>query len=73
MEPSGYQPRKDGTVVPVYNTGTPGVAGAISDAIKAIMGALAPRSIMDRRANINQAVDQASAPAPQGQSLGDQF
>jgi hypothetical protein len=33
------------TPVPVANRATPGVGGAISDAVKAIAGATAPRSV----------------------------
>lgn len=33
--------------VPSYNRATPGVGGAISDAVKAVAGATAPRSVTE--------------------------
>lgn len=49
-------------------SGSPGVSGAISDMVGALSKALAPRSITQRSAKLNQGVDAADAPA-----LGDQF
>jgi hypothetical protein len=45
------------TPVPVYNRATPGTNGAISDAVKAISSAVAPKSITQ------QAARQAAAEA----------
>ena len=57
--------------VPTFASGTPGVAGAIYDAIKAISDAVAPRSIVQRRQAIDQAVERAD-PSP-GSVLGNVF
>jgi len=57
---------------PRYNVATPGVSGAISDAVRALALRFAPRAIVQRRGAINQAVDQASD-SPQTTDLGNQF
>jgi hypothetical protein len=49
-----------------------GVLGAIKDAVGSISNALAPRSIVDRKAKIDQSVDEASG-SPQTNDLGNQF
>ena len=55
--------------------GSPGVSGAIKDAIGALAGALAPKSITQRKPKINQAVEDAqqSSQSPQTTDLGNQF
>lgn len=40
--------------------GSPGISGAIKDAISAVAGAIAPKSITQRKPKIDQTVDQAS-------------
>jgi hypothetical protein len=39
--------------------GSPGISGAIKDAIAAVAGAVAPKSITQRRPKVEQAVDQS--------------
>lgn len=56
---------------PSSSPGSPGVSGAIKDAIAALAQALAPKSITQRKAKVDQAVAQGSGAA--GGSLGDQF
>jgi hypothetical protein len=53
-------------------SGSPGFGGALLDAIKAIVGATAPRAVVQRPGRINQAVDAASQ-SPQTTDLGQQF
>jgi hypothetical protein len=48
----------------------PGVVGGIQDAVEAVAKAFGPKSITQRRAKINQAIDDADPPS---QKLGDQF
>lgn len=69
-QPMQAPPPMQQSAAPPTSSGTPGFAGALLDAIKAIVGATAPRAIVDARARTNQAVDQASG-GPQ--SLGNQF
>lgn len=52
---------------------SPGFAGAILDAIKAIAGAVAPRAIVQRRQAVDGVVDQAAGAPPPGVNLGDHF
>lgn len=40
--------------------GTPGIAGAIKDAIGAVAGAIAPKSVTQRKASVDNTVDQAT-------------
>lgn len=40
--------------------GSPGVGGAIKDAVAALSGALAPRSIVQRKKKIDSTVDKAT-------------
>ena len=53
-------------------TGTPGISGAIKDAVEAIAKFAGPKPITQRRAKINQEVDKASD-SPQTTDLGNQF
>lgn len=71
-EPAYYRDDGKGGQVPVYSQATPGFAGALLDAIRSMAGAVAPRSIVQRRPLINQAVDQPSQ-SPQTTDLGNQF
>jgi hypothetical protein len=41
------QPVAPAPSVPTYNRATPGVGGAISDAVKAVAGATAPKSVTE--------------------------
>lgn len=68
MDPNHYVDPDSGVLQ--VRSGTPGISGAISDAIKALAMAFAPKAITQRPQQINQAVDQAD-PGPQ--SLGQQF
>jgi hypothetical protein len=43
------QPKAPAAPVPVYNRATPGVTGAISDAVKAAANVAAPKSITQRQ------------------------
>lgn len=63
----------DGKVVPSGTHGSPGISGAISDAVAALAGYFAPSSITHRKANIDQAVDDASGDTPAPKSLGSSF
>lgn len=65
-----YRYNQQGQPVPVRNAATPGIGGAISDAIKALAMAFAPKAITQRKPLIDQTVSQAD-PGPS--SLGDQF
>jgi|GEM_PF-6310041 len=49
-------------------SGTPGVGGAISDAVKALQSAFAPRSLTQRGQRTDKAIDEDS-----GSNLGDKF
>lgn len=49
-------------------SGTPGFAGAILDLMKALSGAFAPRSIVQRGKSLDKQIDEGS-----GKGLGDQF
>lgn len=60
--PMGYTNPINGQ--PSSSPGSPGVAGAISDAIAALAQAFAPRAIVQRKQKIDQGVSQG---------LGDQF
>jgi hypothetical protein len=72
-DPTGYFPDgHGGKMIPSYNTATPGVGGAIGDAIKALARALAPKSITQRGAQLQQQEQQATGQAPP-QQLGNQF
>lgn len=53
-------------------SGSPGFGGAILDLLKSLVGATAPRAVVQRPTAINQAVDQASS-AQSSDSLGGQF
>lgn len=53
MDPMYYRQGDQGQQVPVYNNATPGFGGAISDMVRALAMALAPRSITQRRQNID--------------------
>lgn len=52
--------------------GSPGAAGAIQALIAALAQAFAPKGLTQRRAAVNQAVEQQSG-APQSSELGQQF
>jgi len=52
--------------------GSPGLGGAIKDAVGALANAFAPRSIVQRPKKIAAEVDAASG-SPQTNDLGDQF
>lgn len=69
-DPIDHRYNAAGQPVPVYSQASPGFGGAIMDAIKALVGATAPRSIVQRKANIDQQVSQAD---PSSGSLGNQF
>ena len=61
--PQAGQPPPPMQVPPQVGAGqqaSPGVSGAILDAIKAIAGALAPKGLTQRKATIDNAVDDAS-------------
>lgn len=45
--------------VPRRVSGSPGVGGAIKDAIAAVAGATAPKSVTQRKSRINQSADDA--------------
>ena len=45
--------------VSARNTASPGVSGAIKDAIGAVAKAAAPKSVTQRRSKINQAIEDA--------------
>lgn len=62
--------QSQGQQVPVYSQASPGVGGAIQDAIKALAMALSPKALTQRRANIDQQVSQAD---PAANTLGNQF
>lgn len=67
--PSGpYQNPINGA--PSSSPGSPGISGAIRDAIAALAQAVAPKAITQRKAKINTAADTAVGG---GGSLGDQF
>lgn len=67
-DPVDYRLDEQGRQVPIYNQATPGIGGAFLDAIRALVGATAPRSIVQRKANVNQQVEQADP-----QALGNQI
>lgn len=46
--------------IPRRVSGSPGVKGAIKDAVKAVSEAVAPRSVTQRKARVNQSVDDAT-------------
>lgn len=52
-------------------SGSPGLGGAISDAIKALASAFAPKAITQRPTQIEQTVNDATG--AQSQPLGQQF
>lgn len=68
-DPTDYRYNAQGQPVPSYNQATPGFSGAILDFVRALAGAMAPRSVTQRRANIEQQTNAASDP----NSLGNQF
>jgi hypothetical protein len=69
-DPVDYRYNQQGQPVPVYQQASPGIGGAISDAIKALAMAFAPKSITQRKPAVDQAVAQAD---PSASSLGNQF
>jgi len=48
--------------------GSPGIAGAIKDAVSAVASAVAPRSIVQRKANIDAGVDDSDSIGRQRQA-----
>lgn len=72
VQPAYVTQDANGNQVPTYNQATPGFGGALLDAIRAMAGAVAPKSITQRKAKINQAIDQPSQ-SPQTTDLGNQF
>lgn len=51
---------------------SPGISGAIKDAIGAISNAMAPRGIVQRGKKVSDAIDNDSG-SPQTSDLGNQF
>lgn len=68
---SYYTQNPQGQPIPVRQTGTPGVSGAIQDMIAALAKAFAPRSIVQRQQSIDQSVGQNDG--SQTPKLGDEF
>ena len=61
--PQAGQPPPPMQVPPQAGAGqqaSPGVSGAILDAIRAIAGALGPKAVTQRKSAVNNAVDDAS-------------
>jgi len=57
---------------PNKRVASPGISGAIKDAVAAVSNAVAPKSITQRKQRIDGAVEQASD-SPQTTDLGQQF
>ena len=53
--------------------GSPGVSGAIKDAVDAVSRALAPKGITQRGLKVKQAIDADSGGSPQPAPLGESF
>lgn len=66
-DPTEYRYNQQGQPVPSYNQASPGIGGAISDAIKALAMAFAPKALTQRKPKIDQAVADADP------TLGNQF
>lgn len=54
-------------------SGTPGFGGAILDLIKSLASSFAPRAIVHRGQNVEDAINRDSGAPPAGKGLGDQF
>lgn len=52
---------------------TPGFAGALLDAIKSLVGASAPRAIVQHKTALDNAIDSASGQPAPSDSLGEHF
>lgn len=57
---------------PKKRVASPGISGAIKDAVGAIAGAVAPKSITQRKQRIEGAINEDSG-SPQTTDLGNQF
>jgi hypothetical protein len=68
-----YYAQEGNQQVPVFNRATPGFAGAIIDAVRALSQTFAPRSIAQRKQGVDQAVAQGAGEHPQTSDLGNQF
>jgi hypothetical protein len=60
-------------VLQTHSNASPGVSGAISDMVKALAQAFAPKSITQRGAKVAQAIDQADPTPANSGAMGDQF
>ncbi len=76
-QPVDYRPGPNGEQIPIYNNATPGIGGAIMDAVKALAMAFAPKSITQAPARMKQqeatASGDSASGAPQTSDLGNQF
>lgn len=59
-------------VLQTQSPASPGLGGAIGDAVKALAAAFAPKAITQRGQRLNQQIDE-NDPAPASGALGDQF
>jgi hypothetical protein len=73
VQPVDYRPGPGGQQIPVYSQASPGIGGAIMDAIRALAGALGPKSITQAPARMKQQEQQAGSLPPPAGGLGDQF
>jgi len=77
VQPYDYRPGANGQQIPMYNNATPGLSGAILDAVRALSMALAPRSIVQapvrRKMQEAQAEGVTASSSPQSTQLGDQI
>lgn len=76
VSPVYYRQGPGGQQVPVYNNASPGVGGAIMDAIRALAMAVGPKSITQAPARMKQQQAQAEGGVPSQSNttdLGNQF
>ena len=77
VQPYDYRPGANGQQVPMYNNATPGLSGAILDAVRALAMALAPKSVTQlvprHKTQEQQAEGATASNSPQSTQLGDQI